>query len=190
MPGSTPVFNIPYPLAGDPVNPADFANLASAIDAAMTSVAAERAALLAKPFCQWGHFNTFAGLAPNVEQIITNDLTNYDIPSPGGFAPAVGGTNMVCVVPGVYTLQITDFNFFGFTTFTSYIAGLFVNGVRIGTDKKPVTNNTGNATISDVVVTWPLYAGDIITARWQWSGTGTVNQLFTTITAAFVCPLT
>ena len=188
MPGSTPVFNLPYPVAGDPVSPADFANLANAIDAAMAGVANERNLLLKKPFVQWAHFNTFAALAPNVEQTITNDATNYDIPT--GMAPALGGTNMTIIVPGVYTFQVTDFRFFDFTTFSSYIVGIFVNGVRIGTEKKPVTSFTTNATQSDVVMTWPCYAGDLVSVKWQWGGTGTVDQLFTTITGALVCPLT
>lgn len=186
MPGSTPVFALPYPLASEVVDPNAFLNLAAAIDSAMASVALERLTMLTKPWVEVTHFNAIA-LASATDQTVTWDAIGNDT---AGMAPAIGGTALTVTQPGVYEIELYDLHVSGYTTFVDLLTGIFVNGNRLGGDKKAATAFSPSfGPSTDSVVTYPLYLGDVVTLHWQWSGTGTANSLSCTMTATMIAPL-
>jgi len=188
MPGSTPVFGFPYPVASDPVDPNAFANLMYAIDTAMSSIATERQAMLLKPMLGLGAFHS-TSVAAGVEQTLTWDSIFYDS---SGMAPAVGGTDIVVTVPGVYTIDPSDFQIQGYTTLGNWLASIFVNGNRLAADKKPATtlSTSLNSPVTSFPFVWPLYIGDIVQLKWQFSGTGSANFVACqNFSMQLLCPL-
>lgn len=156
MPGATPIYGFPYPCVDEPVGYADFEALGDAIDAKLLEVQADADYAT-------GRYNTSqnggsqAGIAVNVETVLTNPTAQYVTP-----------------VAGIY-LTLIDVVINAATTITSSRLRVRLNGT-------PVYGRTANWENGFSSIQWQVpeapivaAAGDTISCSFIYQGTGTAT---------------
>lgn len=169
----TPNFAITYPCENVPISCNDFAVLATDTEAAILSVNAEATAVLSDPAAR-ARASTAVALA------VDTTLTYAAFPttqfSSGITFNAAAGTFTI-VTPGIYIASTAVDSNSSTLTMTSQRVSVVLNGVLYGARKyrgtNPITANvlTGSYTIA----IGPLIAGDVVTFRYLWTGTGVLN---------------
>lgn len=173
MPGLTTNWAIPYPCAGENLDPAAFCNFSDAVDAALTVVDANASFVAHRPnvrIDRTSSLNTFAaGVATNVQY----DTVAFD---DAGMAD-LGSDNTLLTsdfdAPGVYWATFSIGGFATFTTWTRYLMAIQHNGVNRIYRKYMVNTGSGTTpednTIQGVLVCQP---GDLVRTQFTFIGTG------------------
>lgn len=167
MPGTTPIYAFPYPCVSEAVDSADFAALGNAIDAKLLEVQGDANHAI-------GRYNVSqfagsqAGIAVNVETVLTNVGSQYVVPE-----------------AGIY-LAMADVNVTAATTINSARLRIRINGVsQYG---RTFNYETGVLGKSWQVPSGPLIAtaaGDTISCTFLYQGSGTATvQLFLSVRQA------
>lgn len=186
MPGATPVFGLPYPLMGETVGAADFAALAAAIDTLLQSQADRADDDLNRPYL------LLTSAAYSIANGVETALPWTEIDDPEGmFAP--GSPTLVTIQEtGVYQIVVRHDGGLGWASWSSVRVGIFVNGAMIDAERKAPPGVAASDTEPiNVELVYPLTAGDVITARFLWIGTGgpLVGGGFGQMNVRWVCPL-
>lgn len=192
MPGSTPVFGLPYPTETDPITVADFAALANAIDAAQASINAQATALLQRPIARV-QIPSGVSTALAVNQTFSFDTTPARYTDNTGMFNTGSPNGLTCIVPGVYLISWHDlFLTGGFTTVTVLECTIYVNGVEITGERQPGSVGSSGPLEVGTVVLWPLNAGDFVQGKAAWNGTGgpATWQFGAALEVSYVCPIT
>lgn len=162
MPDVTPIYEFPYPCVDEPVDFADFAALADAIDAKYLELQ-DDADLAVGRYNDTFQVASQAGIVVNVDTVMTNADATYVIPA-----------------AGVY-LVFASVNMITATTITSARFRVRLNGVQI-------FGRTFNFEYGSVNTTFTIPPGPLICATgdtvsftflYQGSGTATVSFNYT-----------
>jgi hypothetical protein len=167
---TTPVWNLPYPCAGETIDPSIFCDFSDAVDAALVTINANAEFVANRPnvrLDRTGSVNTFAaGVGVNVQY----NSVNFDNDGMAnlGADPAV----LTVQTPGVYWATFSLGGFSTFTTWTRYLMLVSVNGGNWIFRKYMV--NTAQGTPADNTIQGALVcqAGDQIRTIFQFIGTG------------------
>lgn len=155
MPASTPIYGFTYPCPDEVISPSAFTTLANQIDAKLLDVEADR-------FLALNRFNS--DLDSAVVQTVTNGVdTTLTIPSSTYTLP----------MSGVYVFHVTVLPQTFPATISTTQATVHLNTVyQFGQTQ----NNEGNST-RNIAPSGPItgVAGDIITTRVFYVGSGTMN---------------
>jgi hypothetical protein len=189
MPGTTPVYGLPYPTMNDLVDPATFCNLANAIDALMAGTNALVNARLQNTACRLDA--AFAqNVAVNVETALTWQATVPPVDNSGMFSSGAPTITTVRVA-GVYLISISATASGGSPVDTGTRLSLFQNGLRRFSEKRRGTNvgsNLPNVTVFGAI---PCLVGDTLDVRLHWTGSGgpTTNIFSGLWHLSYVCPV-
>lgn len=188
MPGQTDNWALPYPCAGETIDPTIFCAFSNAVDAALVSVTENAEFVANRPNARIdrvGNLNTFAagaGVSPqfNVEFFDNNNMAN------------LAGDNLGFVVqtPGIYWVSFSLGGFSTFTTWTRYLMMISVAGSNWVFRKFLV--NTAESTPEDNTIHGVVQcqAGDTIRGVMQFIGTGgPMNISRGSLSASFICDL-
>jgi hypothetical protein len=172
MPDS-PNFAITYPCMDTAITLADFATLADDTEAAITTVNSEATAATQDPA---GHAFFFTAAAVGVETIMTYSAVPAVTVASGITLNAAAGTWTI-VTPGIYIASGNVQANQSTLTMTSQRIGTFLNGTLYAVRKYRGTNpvTVGAITGSYSAVIGPLVAGDVVTFRYLWTGTGALT---------------
>jgi len=172
MPGSTPL-GLRYPFVGEAVDAQSYQNLASDIEASLTTLRNARNVAMRTPTCSIGNDGTLVpSLAANTDGVMTFNVTNWDT---DGLSNLAVNNDRITVGPGIWWARVSAASITGFTTFTYMRVGIITPGfawshhmldnVGVGIPG-PVTAN------GLVVVT---AAGTALQMRIRYGGTGSAN---------------
>lgn len=170
----TPNFNIDYPCLGVPVTLADFAVFATETEAALAVVDAEAVAVTHNPYAR---LIGFTAAAVGVETILDYTAFAATQLSSGVTVNNAAGT-VTIITPGLYLAGLQISGDQSTLTMTSHRVALFVNGVLYATRKYqgtyPVVGIAAQSGVYDTAVR--LAAGDVLTMRYLWTGTGALTS--------------
>lgn len=152
MPETTPVYGFPYPCHGDPVDVADFAALANAIDTKMLEVQGDADNALARYNEMVGFTGTQLGIAAGVDTVIALAPSQYTVPENGIYLPT-------------YDVLMSTAG-----TITSSRLRVRLNGVVQYGQRQ---NNENNSLVQFHVPPLPLICatGDVISSTFLYTGT-------------------
>lgn len=168
----TPNFAITYPCLGSVMALADFSTFALDVEAALAAVDAEATAATHNPFA-FALGNVAAALG--VESVMTYTGFPANSFNSGITFNAAAGTFTI-VTPGVYSATAELASNQSTLTMTSQRIAVFVNGVLFAVRKYRGTNPvTVGALVGSYSTDVPLLAGDIVTFRYLWTGTGALT---------------
>lgn len=168
----TPNFSIAYPCEGSAITLADFANLATTTEAAVIAVLAEARAVTHTPNAR--ALGTSAA-AFGVEDTMIYTLVPTSVVSSGITVNAAAGTFTI-LTPGIYLATVRLGGNSSTLTMTSQRVATAVNGVNQTVRKyrgfNPATTEAiAGAWTSDILCA----AGDVVTFRYLWTGTGALS---------------
>lgn len=193
MPGATPSLGFPYPYETEPINPADFANLANAIDVAMTDNATlAQTQLTGRPILRvklLGGQTSASGFGAT----LNFDTLPQFITDPAGMYNTATPTFVTVRQTGVYLITAHDWTpQFGYTTVDYNEVLIFVNGVFLTGERGSGVFGTDANTIESCTTMWPLNVGDQVSVGVLWQGTGGPATWFSEafLSMSYVCPLT
>lgn len=185
---TTPVWNLPYPCAGDVIDPAIFCEFSDAVDAAMVTIGNNAEFVANRPNARVdrvSNLNTFAaGAAVNV-QFNSEYFDNDNMVDLGADSAA-----LTIRTPGVYWVMFSTGGYSTFTTWTRYLMAITQNGSSLIFRKYLVATAQGtpaNNTIQGVLV---CQANDVIRGLFSFAGTGGPMQMSRgSLSASFICDL-
>jgi hypothetical protein len=159
MPGVTPIYSFPYPCVDEPVDFADFAALADAIDAKYLELQADED-LATGRYSATFQVATQAGIVVNVDTVMTNPDATYVIPA-----------------AGVY-LVFASVNMITATTITSARFRVRLNGVQVF--GRTFNFEFGNINTTFTIPSGPLICatGDTVSFTFIYQGSGTASVSF------------
>lgn len=165
MPGSTPNFAIPYPCAGETIDPGVFQDFADGVEAALATVDALSAAALARPNAA---IKNTAGqsIAFGAAVALTLPITDFAT----GVTAAAGGFTIL--TDGIYMLTLEASTSSATTTVSSWAAEILQAGTaryRRKLSPNPATTIAGGINLAGLI---SATAGQAITFQWQWTGAG------------------
>jgi hypothetical protein len=171
----TPNFAITYPCMDATINCDSFRELATDVESAFVVVDAEAAATLNLPYARIGAAQ--ANPAFGVEAIMTYGI----IPASdyvNGITVNSGAGTMTIVTPGVYQASAQNLGNQSTLTITSQRLAVYVNGVLQMARKYRGTNPATAVVLSGTYTAniGPLAAGDVVTFRYLWTGTGALSS--------------
>jgi len=155
MPASTPIYGFTYPCQGETISPAAFSTLANQIDVKLAEVEADRFLALNRYNSDLSGFPS--EVVPNgVDTTLTSPASTYTLP-----------------MAGVYIFDVTADPTSTPATVNMLQASVYQNGVF----RFAMTKNTEGNSAVDSTPSGPIVgaAGDVITTRFFYSGSGTMN---------------
>lgn len=193
MPGATPVLGLPYPYQTDPITVADFANLANAIDVAMTAQSVSAAYQLnGRPVAK---VRVAGGQTSPSGTLLT---LNWDITAPnitdnsGMFNPAVPD-RLTATVAGMYLVSAHDHTVIsGFATMDVIEVLVNVNGAYQAGERGPGFSGATQAPVESCTTFVPMGVGDALQVQVNWTGTGgpATWQPQAFLSCSYICPFT
>lgn len=185
---STPVWGLPYPCAGETIDPAIFCEFSDAVDAALVTINTNAEFVANRPSVRidrTANANTFAaGVASNVQfdtEFFDNDAM-ADL--------TVSNSQITVTTPGVYWVSFSVGGLATFTTWTRY----FLNVTQNGTNRvyRKYIVNIPQGTPSDNTIEGVLIcqAGDLVRGAFTFFGTGGPMQMSqASLSMSFICDL-
>lgn len=184
----TPVWSLPYPCAGDTIDPTIFCDFSQAVDDALGTINANAEFVANRPNARMdrvGNANTFAaGVASNV-QFNTETFDNS-----GMIDLALNNTLATISTEGVYWVCFSVGGFSTFTTWTRYQMAISQNGTNRIYRKYMV--NTAQGTPGDNTIQGVLVCtgGDTVRGSFTFIGTGGPMQISrASLSISFICDL-
>lgn len=173
MPDS-PNFAITYPCLGSAITLADFSTFATDVEAALARVDATAVAVTHNPYAR---LIGFTAAAVGVETIL--DFTAFAaLNLSSGFTVNNAAGTVTVITPGMYLAGLQISGDQSTLTMTSHRVALYVNGVLHSTRKYqgtfPVVGIAAQSGVFDTAV--QLAAGDVVTIRYLWTGTGALTS--------------
>lgn len=185
---TTPVWNLPYPCAGDTIDPDIFCDFSRAVDTALVTLNANAEFVLNRPNARvdrTANANTFtANTATNVE-FDTEFFDNDEIAD-------LAATNNALTVrtAGVYWATFAAGGFATFTTWTQYYMNITQNATTRISRKfvvDTVVDIPVDNSITGVIV---CQVGDVIRGQFTFFGTGGPMQMSRgRLSLSFICDL-
>jgi hypothetical protein len=184
----TPNWNLPYPCAGDNIDPTIFCDFSDAVDAAMVTLAEQAEFVANRPNARidrTANANTFTAGAATTVQYDTEVFDN------DGMASLSTSNNSLFVnTPGLYWASFSVGGFATFTTWTRYL----MNILQAGNSRiyRKFIVNTAQSIPTDNTITGVLVcqAGDTITGNFTFFGTGGPMQMSrASLSLSFICDL-
>lgn len=185
---STPVWGLPYPCAGETMDPSIFCDFSDAVDAALVTLNTNAEFVANRPNARidrTANANTFvAGAASNVTfntEVFDNDAM-VDL--------AADSARIFINTSGIYWVSFSVGGFATFTTWTRYL----MNITQAGNSRvyRKFIVNTAQSTPTDNTITGALrcQAGDTIRGAFTFFGTGGPMQMSrASLSASFICDL-
>lgn len=185
---TTPVWSLPYPCAGDNIDPDIFCQFSDAVDAALVTINNNAEFVANRPNARidrTANANTFTAGAAAAVQFDTEVFDN------DGMATLSSSNNSLFVnTPGLYWVSFSVGGFATFTTWTRYLMNIVQNGgSRI---YRKFIVNTAQSIPTDNTITGVLQCqlGDVITANFTFIGTGGPMQMSRgSLSMSFICDL-
>lgn len=169
---STPNFAITYPCLTPLISMPDFSAFATDVEAALAAVDAEAVTATHNPYA-FALGNVAAAFG--VESILTYTGFPANSFNSGITFNAAAGTFTI-VTPGLYSATAESSSNQSTLTMTSQRIAVFVNGVLFAVRKYRGTNPvTVGALVGSYSTDVPLIAGDVVTFRYLWTGTGALT---------------
>lgn len=168
---NTPNFGITYPCMGSPISTADFVNFASTTETAISTVAAEATAVATGMYAYLPSIN-LPNPAVGVETILLFSATTAS----NGMTINTGAGTVTPTTSGICAMSLSLSSApQSSLTLTSQRIAIYVNGVLFAARKWPGNNpvNIG-AYGGSFEIAVPVSAGDTITFRYLWTGTGSL----------------
>ena len=159
MPGATPIYSFPYPCVDEPVDFADFANLANAIDTKLFELQADEDLALNRYNATF-IVTSQAGIAVGVDTVMTNPNATYVIPA-----------------AGVY-LVFATYNLTAATTITSARFRVRLNGVQIFGRTYNFEFGALNTLVHIPPAPLICATGDTVSFTFLYQGSGTATVAF------------
>lgn len=188
MPAVTPAWNLPYPCAGDTIDPAIFCNFSSAVDIALSVVAANADFVAHRPNAR---VDRTANATTYVPGLAGNVTFNTEVFDNNNFASlGVDNTLVTIQTPGLYWASFSLGGFSVFTTWTRYLMNITQNGT--GRIYRKFLVNTAQSTPTDNTISGVLQcqAGDQIRAQFTFIGTGGPMEISRgSLSLSFICDL-
>lgn len=187
MPGATPVWNLPYPCAGETIDPDIFCEFSNAVDSAMETINDNAEFAANRPNARIDRTLSLpTTFAAGVATPVTFDTEVFD----NNNMANLGISNGVLTIqtPGLYWVSFSVGGFTVFTTWTRYLMSITQNGLA-RTNRKFMINVAqsipANNTITGVVL---CAAGDLIRGQFTFIGTGGPMQISRgSLSASFIC---
>jgi hypothetical protein len=169
-------FAITYPCEGPVISCNDFATLAADVEAALVTVDAEATVVTHRPQLKITADTTAAVGVDTIMTFVTfSGATSYIV---NGFTVNNAAGTITIITPGLYLIGIQVAANQSTLTMTSQRMGVYVNGV-LNTVRKYRGNNPADVGVlsgaNDSGVA--LLAGDVVTVRYLWTGTGALNGI-------------
>lgn len=166
----TPVYSITYPCEGSPVSVADFATFATDVEAAISTVSTVANGVTHRPYVR-GNWTSNAAVA--VETIVVFSAASTS--STGITVNAAAGTATIGTA-GIYRIGANLSNGTqSDTTMSSQRLSVFRNGVFYAgkrfRGRNPISIDCAGGSYT---ILMNLAAGDVITFRYLWTGTGSI----------------
>jgi hypothetical protein len=172
----TPNFAISYPCMSTAIVVSAFCDFATDVENAIATVDAEATAVLHTPYA-YAISESTAAAGAETTMIFTTFAAG--ITSSGITVNAAAGTFTI-VTPGSYVAAVFVSANQATLTMTSQRVAVFVNGALQAVRKYRGTNPvTVGALSGSYSVDLHLAAGDVVTYRYLWTGTGALNGLAT-----------
>lgn len=175
MPNSD-VFAITYPCIGPAVTLNDFLTFATTAESAIATVDATAALALLPP-------TAGVSASQSVAVGVATDCTYVTEHWDSGSIATTGTTPLTVPSNGMY-LALFNLSVSGFTTITSSKTAININGTDQFAIKFPATAGTPNRNTAQGV--YRLTAGDLLRARFTWTGTGGPGTVTGTMTIALI----
>lgn len=168
-------FAITYPCEGSAVNPVDFSVFAFDVESALSAVTAEGVAVVSDRM--FHAIGTAAIAAAAADTTMTYTGFPASVKSSGVTVNTATG-DITIVATAIYELwAFVNASATSTLTITSQQIGIFVNGILYGTQKRRGFNPAVTfATTGAYSMLVPLNAGDVVTFKYQWNGTGALNS--------------
>jgi len=190
MPDYTPIWQIPYPCVGEDVDPSIFCEFADAVDAALYALDAEDTFARNRPNGKVLRSQLVTPTFPSGSTVtFTWDVEEFD--NDGMVAlPSPTTDRFTIQTDGVYQFVLNMDDMFNFTTITQFSLIIEQNGtVRARRKWKPSASGSPFDG-TQVKGTFPCVASDVITGRFNWTGTGgPATDGIGWFSATFVCDL-
>ena len=182
MPGQTPILGIRYPLLGETIDPAAFANFANDVNSAVAANQTLASDAFNRKMC------LIPALIPqsftvNVETSITftnTSLAQRPFRDNDNMFNAGSPTQLTINTAGIYMIISRDMAVNAFTTMVSIRNAIFRNGVLVFAERRNEQDGSTSSMLETIEALVRCEAGDIITNRILWNGTGgpaTMSQL-------------
>lgn len=178
MPDTTPNFGIPYPCAGETIDPTVFQDFADGVEAALASVDALSSEALHRPS---GAIRLTVPQAAAVNVFTTLNTYNVTDFATGGMVAGAGG--FVTPTAGVYMVDL-EVNPTGVTTsITAYVSRIFLAGNKVYARKfsplpAPATS-VGQMNVSGLI---SASAGQAVAFQFGWNGAGVPLNVYSRAT--------
>jgi hypothetical protein len=175
MPGTTPNYAIPFPCEGEAITTASFSAWALGVENALIQADAAATAATHEP---QANLSAQSNTAVGVEGTLTFDAFGGTLNMSNGITINAAAGTATVVFPGLYNVMVSIPGNASTLTMTSQRMAVYVNGVLYAAKKLRGFTVASTITLSGSV-DWdvgPLAAGDVITIRWLWTGTGALSS--------------
>jgi hypothetical protein len=164
----TPIYGITYPCEGAPIAVSDFYTFATDVEVAIGVVDAEATLVTHLPNARAaGQVSPALGVEGTYLFTIPTSIAS------SGITVAAGAGTMTIITPGIYLASVRQAVSESTLTITSSRVAVTVNGVNQVIKKFRGSNPAGILSLSgSYTVALPLAAGDVVTFRYLWTGTG------------------
>lgn len=182
MPGTTPNFGIPYPCAGEVIDPGVFEDFADGVESALAQVDAASLAAVQRPRGQ----KLLDGSGQSVATTVLSTLTYSSTVYASGITDTATGFTITSA--GVYMVTLETLNYSSVVT-CDYWSAQILNTATVVYRRKLFDSTelfTHRINIGGLVV---CNVADTLSAQWQWQGTGGPMFILSRFSAAKVCDL-
>lgn len=172
---STPNFGITYPCEGSPIAVTDFSSFALSAEAAISTVSAEGAAVVADPVFHAIGVAAIAASGADTTMTYTGFVSSF---KSSGFTVNTATGDITAVTTGIYELwALVNTSGQATVSMTSQRIGIFINGTFYASQKRRAYNPAiANATYGTFSVMAQLTAGDVVNFKYQWTGTAALSS--------------
>lgn len=188
MPGMTANWSLPYPCAGDTIDPSIFCDFSNAVDMALSTVSANADFVANRPTARIDRTVSSNTITVNVPTNVQFDTEIFD--NDGMADLVVDNSGITVVTPGVYWASFTVGGISTFTTWARYRMRIMQNGTSFIARKFII--DTGLSVFTDQNIYGALHcqAGDVIRGEYAWNGTGGPQTMTRgSLSLSFICDL-
>lgn len=166
---TTPNFGIVYPCMGPVIDPDDFRDFATSVEAAIATVDAEATATTHLPYAMQ-QTSTVVPVGAATTLVFAASAFNFS----SGIT--VGVSSFTILTSGLYLVTVQANSVESNTTLTSARTSILRNGVLVNAIKRKPFVSFPSASNMNITAPVPLVVGDTLSAQYLWTGTGALNN--------------
>lgn len=188
MPGMTANWSLPYPCAGDTIDPSIFCEFSNAVDSALSIVSANAVFVANRPTARIDRTASSNTFTVNVATNVQFDTERFDNDAMANLA--VDNAAITVATPGIYWASFMVGGISTFTTWTRYRMRITQNATPFIARKFMI--DTGLSVFTDQNIYGALHcqAGDVIRGEYIWNGTGGPQTMTRgSLSLSFICDL-